>query len=35
MSWPRQRADRDVSLSLASWLELRLQEFHPAVRETR
>jgi len=34
MSWPRQRADRDVSLSLASWLELRLQEFHPADRET-
>lgn len=33
MSWPRQRADRDVSLSLASWLEVRLQEFPVKVRE--
>lgn len=33
MSWPRQRADRDVSLSLASWLELRLQELPAPVRE--
>ena len=29
MDWPRQRADRDVSLSLSAWLELRLQEFNP------
>ncbi len=33
MDWPRQRADREVSLSLAAWLELRLQEFNPQLVE--
>lgn len=33
MAWPRHRADRELSLGLASWLESRVMEYEQTHRE--